>query len=352
MTALFSHKLVMYFTFTTKKIHLEEQKQNCLPVFRSLELTSSALETKMFFFHVYIFLRANSATCFFADHLEKDVPWKTANIASLHHWKPQWKQPLSSLENFPTQSWERKVNDPWQCNPHISFDTASTFEFTWKAEQYFHTLLSRILRCDQMQSLSSSFEFKKVAISTASRVVSAYVFLLSLALSLSFSLSKSQKTSCRVSLEDISEWHLFSIFLSFWSKIPNHTAWRSHKGSGAHMGQDDTVAPSPESLGPSLLLWPVEGLASPTALLWRRQLSPSRVSSSAFSPPPASRSRRLLLASCPALLPFFALTLVIGWFLTVSLLLLSHSGASVVAVENGYPCLFFFVITQIKIPMN
>lgn len=51
---------------------------------------------------------------------------------------------------------------------------------------------------------------------------------------------------------------------------------------------------------------------------------------------------RLLLASCPALLPPFALTPVIGWFLTVSLLLLSHSDASVVAVENRYPCLFFF----------
>lgn len=51
---------------------------------------------------------------------------------------------------------------------------------------------------------------------------------------------------------------------------------------------------------------------------------------------------RLLLASCPALLPSFALTPVIGWFLTVSLLLLSHSDASVVAVENRYPCLFFF----------
>lgn len=65
-------------------------------------------------------------------------------------------------------------------------------------------------------------------------------------------------------------------------------------------------------------------------------------------PPTLSSLARFLSSS----IPIFALTLVIGWFLTVSLLLLSHSGASVVAVENGYPCLFFFVITQIKIPMN
>lgn len=39
--------------------------------------------------------------------------------------------------------------------------------------------------------------------------------------------------------------HLFSIFLSFWSKIPNHTAWRSPRVSGEHEEQDDTVAPFP-----------------------------------------------------------------------------------------------------------
>lgn len=59
-------------------------------------------------------------------------------------------------------------------------------------------------------------------------------------------------------------------------------------------------------------------------------------------PPPASPLLRLSLASCPALLPPLALTPVIGWFLTLPLLLLSHSDASVVAVENRYPCLFFF----------
>lgn len=53
---------------------------------------------------------------------------------------------------------------------------------------------------------------------------------------------------------------------------------------------------------------------------------------------------RLLPASCPALLPSFALTPVIGWFLTVSLLLLSHSDASVVAVENRYPLFVLFLL--------
>lgn len=176
----------------------------------------------------------------------------------------------------------------------LRHDTTSIFEFTRIAKQCFHTLLSRMLRCDHMQSLSSRFEFKKVAISTASRVVSPFVS------SLSFSLSKSQKTSCWVSLEDICERHLFSIFLSFWSKIHNHTAWRSHQGSGAHKGQDDTVAALalPESFGPSTLLDLSKVSPLQPALLRQRQLfsfaTSSRVSSSAFSPPPASCS----LVSC------------------------------------------------------
>lgn len=40
---------------TPKEIHLEEQKQNCLLLFGSLEPSSSDLETKMFFFYVYVF---------------------------------------------------------------------------------------------------------------------------------------------------------------------------------------------------------------------------------------------------------------------------------------------------------
>lgn len=38
---------------TTKKIHLKEQKQNCLSIFRCLEPPSSDLETKMFFFFFF-----------------------------------------------------------------------------------------------------------------------------------------------------------------------------------------------------------------------------------------------------------------------------------------------------------
>lgn len=58
MTASFSEKLVMVFAFTTKKKHLEEQKQSCLPVFGSLELTSSDPETKMFFLSRLYFFKS------------------------------------------------------------------------------------------------------------------------------------------------------------------------------------------------------------------------------------------------------------------------------------------------------
>lgn len=113
--------------------------------------------------------------------------------------------------------------------------------------------------------------------------------------------------------------------------------------------------PSPECLRSFRPPRPVEGLTSPNCAAPRTTAfsfaMSSRVSSSAFSPLPVSHSFRLALVLSSST-PIFTLTLVIGWFLTVSLLLLSHSGASVVAVENGYPCLFFFVITQIKIPMN
>lgn len=131
------------------------------------------------------------------------------------------------------------------------------------------------------------------------------------------------------------------------------------EGSGAYEGPDDTVAPLPPSplqnrlnLPPSLTCRRsrLSNCAAPSTTAFSFAMS-SRVSSSAFAPPPASHSFSLALFLSSST-PIFALTLVIGWFLTVSLLLLSHSGASVVAVENGYPCLFFFVITQIKIPMN
>lgn len=117
-----------------------------------------------------------------------------------------------------------------------------------------------------------------------------------------------------------------------------------------------TQSPSSKSFGPSTLRGPVEGLASLTVLRRQRQHFLLRHVFACelqcllllHQPPAPSSLARFLSSSTP----IFALTLVIGWFLTVSLLLLSHSGASVVAVENRYPCLFFFVITQIKIPMN
>lgn len=88
--------------------------------------------------------------------------------------------------------------------------------------------------------------------------------------------------------------HLFSIFLSFWSKIPNHTAWRSPRVSGGHARNKMTQSP-PFPLPP-------ESDLSPSSTCPRSRLSncaaartaafssatSSRVSSSAFSPPPAS----------------------------------------------------------------
>ena len=148
----------------------------------------------------------------------------------------------------------------------------------------------------------------------------------------------------------------FSIFLSFWSKIPNHTAWRSQRVQG-HMRDKMTQSPplpTPESLGPSTLLdlFKVSPLqlrcSDDNSSLLRHVFACEQLCPLSSTSLPLS-SLALFLSSST---PIFALTLVIGWFLTVSLLLLSHSGASVVAVENGYPCLFFFVITQIKIPMN
>lgn len=52
----------MMFAFTKQQIHLEEQKQNCLPLFRSLELTSSDLEDKDVFLSHFYFFRSYSTT--------------------------------------------------------------------------------------------------------------------------------------------------------------------------------------------------------------------------------------------------------------------------------------------------
>lgn len=94
---------------------------------------------------------------------------------------------------------------------------------------------------------------------------------------------------------------------------------------------------------------PAEGPASFTAL--RRQRQHSSLGHTFAREQRCVPSLRPLV-SCSPLVQLFSHTPVIGWSLAVSLLLLSHSGASVVAVENRYPCLFFFVFTQIKIPLN
>lgn len=145
-------------------------------------------------------------------------------------------------------------------------------------------------------------------------------------------------------------------FSAFGARIPTTPPGDPRVGGHARdkMTQSAPFSP-PECLRSFRPPRPVEGLtfpncAAPRTTAFSFAMS-SRVSSSALSSPPVSHSFRLALVLSSST-PIFALTLVIGWFLTVSLLLLSHSGASVVAVENGYPCLFFFVITQIKIPMN
>ena len=97
--------------------------------------------------------------------------------------------------------------------------------------------------------------------------------------------------------------HLFSIFLGFWSKIPNH-AYRLEvpRGFQGHTRDKMTQSPPPSPLQNRSDLPPSSDPSKvsplPTALLRQRQLfsfaTSSRVSSSAFSPPPASRS----LVSC------------------------------------------------------
>lgn len=283
------------------KRYTEEQKQSCLPLFRCLEPTSS---DKNVFSFTLTFLRANSTSCSLQTTLRKTCLERRPT--ALAYITENLNENSLYVENFPTQSWERKVSDPWICNPQSSLrhNTTSTFEFTWTAKQCFHTRLCCMLICDQMQSLSSSFEFKKVALSTASRVVSSFVF--------SLSLSPSHRRSPVESAWRTFLWDTSSpSFSAFGARFPTIPPWRSAKGSGAHKGQDDTVTPLPP---PSKILWtfhppwPVEGLASLSALRRQRQLfsfaMSSRVSSSAISPPPASHSFRLLLASCPALLPF------------------------------------------------
>lgn len=289
---------------------------------------------------MFIFLRANSTIFFYfmQTTLRKTCLGRSQTV--LAYITETFNENSLYSENFSTQSRERKVSFLLSSLRHR---TTSNFEFTWIAKQCFHTLLSCMPTCDQMQCLSTSFEFKKkkVAVSTASRVVSSFV--------LSLLLSKSQKKSCWLSLENIFVGHLFSIFLSFWSKISNHTTWWSARVQG-HTRDKMTQSPPSATLQNPLDL-PLSltcrrsrrsNCAALTTHFFSAMSSP--VSSSAFSPPLVSSLARFLSSSTPS----FALTLVIGWFLTVSLLLLSHSGASVVAVENRYPCLFFLLLPRLK----
>lgn len=76
---------------TQRRTTKQKQKNKNKILSRSAGLWSSDLETKMFFFFTFTHLRASSTTLFFADHLGKDLPWKTANYTSLRHWKPSMK---------------------------------------------------------------------------------------------------------------------------------------------------------------------------------------------------------------------------------------------------------------------
>lgn len=152
-----------------------------------------------------------------------------------------------------------------------------------------------------MQSLDSSFEFKKVAISTASRVVSLFIFVLS---------PSHRRRPVEFSLEDFCVRHLFSTFLSFWSKILNHTAWRPQRVQGHTRDKMTQSPPFPPSLQNCSDLSPsltrrrsrLSNCVAPRATAFSFATT-SRVSSSAFSPPPAS-TLSVLLSSCSALLPF------------------------------------------------
>lgn len=243
-----------------------------------------------------------------------------------------------------TEKWMIRglVNPQTESEPFEAQHT-STSEFTWVAKQCFH---SSPLDASMRQKAEPQFKLwvSKVAISTASRVVSLFCFPLS---------PSHSRHPVEFAWRTFFVWrHLFSIFPQLLEQdFPTTLPGGPPGFRGTHKGLNDKVVPSPESLRPS-------------TLLDLSKVSPLRLCCSgndSFSPSPRIRvwaavpslsCSRFLLTSCPALLPSLALTLVIGWFLTVSLLLLSHSGASVVAVENGYPCLFFFILTQIKIPMN
>lgn len=270
---------------------------------------------------------------FFADQSEKDLLWKEA---SWHHWHLNENRKLSNSKLRKKSEWSVEITAVIVRLGSLRCDTASTAEFTWTATS-FHTLLSCMRICDQMPSWFKLWVLKSCHINCFKSCV--------LFCALALSLSKSQGKSCCASLEDYFYMrHLFSILLSFWSKIPNHAAWRAGRVRG-HTG--DKRRPSSSTLPHSV----TDGLASLTARHRQWQnfsfSTPSHVASGAFSPPPASRS--FISCSLPVQLHSgFALTPVIGWFLAVSLLLHTHSGASVVAVENRYPCLFFLFLPRLK----
>lgn len=202
------------------------------------------------------------------------------------------------FENFPTQSWERKANDPWLCNPQIILQL---FEPQHHKNVWVHsnsqTLSSEcldLIKCGaSIQALSS----KKVAMSTASRVGSTCF--------LSFSLSKSQKTPCWVSLEDLCVWetpllHLPQLLEQ--DSQPNCSEIPVFQGpQGTRWHRCPTLSRIIETF--HLPPWPVESLASPAALLWRRQLSRSPCLHAWAAVPSLFLVGLLLLASCPALLP-------------------------------------------------
>lgn len=173
-------------------------------------------------------------------------------------------------------------------------------------------------------------------------------------LSFILSLSKSQKKSCWVSLEDIFSWDTSPPSLSaFGARFPTTLPGDPPGAFRGTAGDKMTRLPLCSHLSKE----PSE--CPPSSTCWRSGLfHRATPTATAFFPSPHLRCEQRCLPFLHPLSPLARLssssspTPVIGWFLAVSLLLLSHSGASVVAVENRYPCLFFFVFTQIKIPMN
>lgn len=288
-------------------------------------------------------------------HLERRSPLSERPTAQAYITCVNLKENSLFLENFLTQSWESE----WVIcgcvvlrfhRGSLRQDSVALAKFNRVSTQSFFPSLCRWVVTTQ--ALDSSFEFRKVALSTASTAVSAL-------LPLSVSLQVTEEVlSSRPGGRFLHETRLLRLLSAFGARFPITLPEDPSGGGSRGMTRrwDDTVAPFPATFPKNLQN------RLPLALL---DLDKVRLSSlrSADSDSISSLGHTFAheqwcvpslrpVVSCSPLVQLFSHTPVIGWSLAVSLLLLSHSGASVVAVENRYPCLFFFVFTQIKIPMN